>query len=94
MSTEYLFHCPNCHYKKSVSESVDRTSIVELEPMICLDCNELMNITIAKIQKGNNRLPVERLCNLCRGTNLKVWTRECPKCGEDLDQGPLVSIKC
>ena len=94
MSTEYLFHCPDCHYKTSVSESVDRTSIVELEPMICLDCNELMNVITAKIETGNTRLPVERLCNLCRGTNLIVWTRECPKCGEDLDQGPTVSIKC
>ena len=53
-----------------------------------------MNVITAKIETGNNRLPVERLCNLCRGTNLIVWTRECPKCGEDLDQGPTVSIKC
>ena len=94
MATEYLFHCPNCHYKASVSESADRTYIVELEPMICLDCNELMNVITANIRTGNHRSTVVRVCELCRGKNLKAWTRECPKCGEDLDQGPLVAIKC
>jgi hypothetical protein len=48
MGMKYGFHCPKCGYKAMVSGDQDCSSAAVVRTMICVDCNDLVDVLIGR----------------------------------------------
>ena len=82
---EYKCTNPACGYASTVSGGKDFGFCGEVETMVCLDCQELLDVLVAEPAATPSGLkPVERKCDECGGKNLKKFhsgKTRCPKCG-------------
>ncbi len=91
MGTTYTFNCPNCGESLFSSEGRDCGFVAVIQPMICDNCNDLVEVLIDKFgQDGPTGDPEYdkdlNLCPDCRGTNLRPWPRNhpCLRCGTEM----------
>lgn len=91
MGSRYQFKCTKCDYTAHSSGNRDCGFFAVVQPYICNDCKEVIDVQIGEFGKV---IPPEKLneeqkkdyyrCYDCKGTNLTLWdphNRLCPKCG-------------
>ena len=91
MGTTFTFKCPKCGTLLSSSDGRDYGFIAVIEPMICDDCNQLVDVLIGTCgtagPTGNPEYDKDlNICPQCRGTNLKPWSKNHPylNCGTNM----------
>jgi uncharacterized paraquat-inducible protein A len=91
MGTKYGFQCPKCGYKAIVSGGRDYGFVAVIRTMICVDCNDLVDVVIGREGNDGPTGNVEydknlNSCPKCRGLNVYSWSakRSCPRCKEKM----------
>lgn len=94
MGTAFLYQCSSCGYQTESSGKLDFGMVGVVEPFICSDCKELVDILICSIEEIQNQNPKTLLCSNCKSKNIIKWktlNRPCPKCGGKMNKsGDLV----
>jgi len=92
MGTKFTFKCPKCGASLSSSAGRDCGFVAVIEPMICNDCNQLVNVLIGMCGMDGPTGDPEydknlNICPKCSGTNLKPWPNNypCPNCGTNME---------
>ena len=95
MGTSYGFKCPECG--KTLFSPTGRSCgmMAVVQPMICRDCNEVVQILIGEFGKDGPTGDPEfdkrlNICPECGGKNLRKWSKHhpCPKCGTGMKKDP------
>ena len=86
MGTAYQYRCVNCKYDTFCSSEGDRGFTNVVYPMVCSNCELLMDIVTARyVGDENDPVPeVQLRCTKCRSAEgLSSWDgRTCPRCRE------------
>ena len=99
MGSTYKFKCPKCGATEFSSKGRDCGFLAVIQPMICDDCNKLVQVLIG--QRGEDGPTGDpdydkdlNICPECRGKKLRIWecNHPCPTCGTSMDideNGPI-----
>ena len=100
MGSKYTFVCPKCSATQYSSEGRDYGFVAVIQPMICDDCDELVQVLIGKMgnvgPSGDPEFDINlNTCSECKGKNLRIWPSDhpCLNCGTSMeisDHGPIV----
>ena len=83
MGTTFTFKCSKCGALLSSSDGRDCGFVAVIEPMICDDCNQLVDVLIGMCGTARPTGDPEydkdlNICPECKGTNLKPWPKNHP----------------
>jgi rRNA maturation protein Nop10 len=102
MGRRFITTCKACGYQTETSLGRDRGFVAIIEPMICADEKEVVQVTVGidkespkyqTLTKGGLNLEKDlNLCPKCHGQNLKPWNKTCPKCGQEMEIGDLSGL--
>lgn len=85
MGMRFTYTCNSCGYQSVSSEhgKADRGFFNEVEPMVCADCKEVVQVVTGKAKEMGGEIieKVEKECPHCKGKNVSAWNGACPKCG-------------
>ena len=92
MGSKYTFECPKCGATEFSSEGRDCGFVAVVQPMLCDDCNKLVEVLIGRMgQDGPTGDPEYdkdlNICPECRGKNLRIWpsNHPCLNCGTSME---------
>ena len=99
MGASFRFICRGCGYAAEVSGGRDVGMLAVVLTSTCQHCLEVVDVAIGyQGQDGLSGDPeFDRdlgRCPLCRGTAVAAWPdeRPCPKCGDRMDKGDLLTL--
>lgn len=100
MGSKFTFICPNCGETELIAAGRDCGFMAVVQPMICDDCNKLVEVLIGHMGKDGPTGDPDydqdlNICPKCRGKNLRVWEsgHPCIRCGTSMiidENGPSV----
>lgn len=92
MGAIYTFKCPKCGLSFQSSPGRDFGFEAVIDPMICENCNQLVDVLVGRRGKigptGDREYDKDlNVCPSCRETNLKIWPdhHPCLKCGTNME---------
>ena len=83
MGKQTTFTCPECNYSCVVSGEADRGRVSITDTYVCRDCKIADDISVGIMTEENEKkmkLKDEICCNECKGKNIEIWDKNCPKC--------------
>ena len=93
MGANYKFTCPNCGESLFTSDGLDYGFVAVIQPMICDDCKELVEVLVGRRGEigptGDPEYDKKlNLCPSCGGAKLRPWpsNHPCLQCGTKMDK--------
>jgi len=95
MGTAFLYKCSSCNYQAQSSGKLDAGMMGIVEPYICNDYKELIDILVYSLNGLDNQEPHTLCCRNCNSINITKWKtpkRPCPKCGGKMNKSNEYTI--
>jgi len=83
MGKRTTFTCPECNFSCVVSGEADRGMVTFTETFVCRDCKTVKDFAVAAMNENDEKimkLKDDICCNECKGRNIELWDKNCPKC--------------
>jgi len=92
MGCKFIFKCPKCGTSLTSSRGRDCGFVAVIKPMICNDCNQLVEVLVGMCGMDGPTGDPEydkdlNICPECKGKNLKPWPNNhpCLNCGTNME---------